>query len=280
MGNRRAGPATAVILAWMLPGIVLAGSSNHAVGKALSHGCANPVFEDNFAGEKISRDKWNVLIHRKPPGDVPPTGLQNYTDETVSTGVNGLRIQIKRSENGEYTSGRIVSRQTFRYGRFEVSAKLPVGRGLWPAIWMRTPTNLPLNGEIDMVEAFGSDPSSIQSTLHPWRNGHEDRQYCVILKVRADAKIRRRACENVLVELDSDLSKEFHLYAVDWLPDRISWSIDGIQYYTVKTEIPDQPMSLIINLAISPLHDGAPDGSLKPPQYLSVKSVRVCPLGN
>lgn len=240
--------------------------------------CPTPAFEDKFNQESIDTSKWYVLNARKPDGATPRTGLQNYSPDAVHTGPNGLQIALSEKPGPEYWSGRIVTKQTFLYGHIEIQAKLPVGRGLWPALWMRTPTNVPLNGEIDLVEGFGSDPSSIQSTLHPWVDGKEDHQYCAILSVRKTSNIRRSACGSVAkkFQLTADLSKAFHTYAVDWAPDRIVWSFDGIPYFAVNKEIPKSPMAIFINLAISPLHDGEPDKSLKLPQTLSVKKVQAC----
>lgn len=240
--------------------------------------CPTPTFEDKFNQGNVDTTKWYVLNARKPDDTAPRTGLQNYSADAVRTGPDGLQIALSEKPGPEYWSGRIVTKQTFLYGRIEIQAKLPVGRGLWPALWMRTPTNVPLNGEIDLVEGFGSDPSSIQSTLHPWVDGKEDRRYCAILSVRKTSNIRRSACSLVAkkFQLTADLSKAFHTYAVDWAPDRIVWSFDGVPYFAVNKEIPKSPMAIFINLAISPLHDGDPDKSLKLPEVLSVKKVQVC----
>jgi|GEM_PF-6960866 len=242
-------------------------------------GCTIPTFEDNFLDNSLDKMKWSILNARKPEAEHPKSGLQNYSANGVKTGPGGLQIVISEKQPGsQYWSGRIGTKQAFLYGHFEFEAKLPVGRGLWPGLWMRTPTNLPLNGEIDLVEAFGSDPNAFQSTLHPWVDGRENRQYCALISVRGLSTVKRPACATVSdkIKLSSNLSKDFHTYAVDWKPDQITWSLDGIPYFSVREEIPASPMAIFINLAISPLHDGASDESLRLPQILAVRKVRVC----
>ena len=104
-----------------------------------------------------------------------------YSPEAISVN-NGLSLMLRQRTAADdesdvpfrYVSGRIQSRQTYLYGNFEFSARLPAGRGLWPALWLRTPPPAPMDGEIDVIEGHGSRPDVVQSTLHPWHDGNEN----------------------------------------------------------------------------------------------------------
>jgi beta-glucanase (GH16 family) len=118
--------------------------------------------------------------------------LQYYTPDSVSFSGGILHITASQQSTVDpktrlrlqYTSARIQSKQVFLYGHFEFKARLPRGRGLWPALWLRTPPGQPFDGEIDVLEGYGSHPNMIQSTLHPWINGVEPRQYAAWLFVQ------------------------------------------------------------------------------------------------
>ena len=139
----------------------------------------NPVYklvwEDNFDGEKLNLDDWNFEYHE--PGWVNAE-LQAYVDSERNTYVKDgmLYIQaIKEMIDGKpyYTSGRINTQKKhdFQYGRFEVRAKVPSGKGFLPAFWMM-PTDesfygqWPKCGEIDIMEVHGSALSTSYGTLH------------------------------------------------------------------------------------------------------------------
>jgi beta-glucanase (GH16 family) len=209
----------------------------------------------------------------------------NYTKDSVQTGQMLVIFARTADENVSprnehvFVSGRIQSKDTFLYGRFEFVAKLPKGRGIWPALWLRTRMDKPIDGEIDVIEGFGSTPSVIQSTLHPWRDGKEEHYDCVLLRTQKTLRFHRSKCDNVdLKGPERDLSADFHTYTVVWTPDRITWMLDHIAYFTLTRDIPHDPMILVINLSVSSNWDGDLDDSLKLPQALMVKSVSVRPV--
>jgi beta-glucanase (GH16 family) len=122
------------------------------------------VFEDNFDGDTLDAAKWNI-----DEGDGCPdlcgwgnNELQSYSADNISVTNGLLRIEGRRETDGSYTSGRLNSKGKFdfRYGRVEVSARIPSGEGTWPAIWLlhSDPTIYgpwPLSGEIDIMERIG-----------------------------------------------------------------------------------------------------------------------------
>ncbi|MCX7725843.1 MAG: glycoside hydrolase family 16 protein, partial [Chitinispirillaceae bacterium] len=109
--------------------------------------------------------------------------LQYYTKDSLKNAKveNGTLIITARKEKiaqSNYTSARLVTRKKgdWCYGRFEISAKLPKGRGLWPAIWM-LPTDgeyggWPKSGEIDIMENVGFEPNNIYFTIHTEAYNH------------------------------------------------------------------------------------------------------------
>lgn len=147
--------------------------------------------------------------------------LQCYTDSIenawVSDGV--LRIRARREDyNGaHYTSARLTTRGKgdWLFGRIEVRARLPTARGSWPAIWM-LPTDWkfgqwPRSGEIDIMEHVGYDAGTVHGTVHTQSFHH---------------KIGTQIGRHLRVDV-----KEWHTYAVAWLPDRMQFMVDGQEYF-------------------------------------------------
>ena len=145
-----------------------------------------------------------------------------------------MKITAK-AEGAGYTSARIKTQGLFEftYGRVDVRAKLPVGGGTWPAIWMlgaNFPTaGWPDCGEIDIMEAIGNDPGYVQSAIHtPSSFG---------------------ATVNVESTTVTDASDAFHVYSVNWSPNQISFLVDDEIFYTYSPETKDTdtwPFDLVI----------------------------------
>lgn len=155
-----------------------------------------------------------------------------------------------------YTSGMIASWGSFaqRYGVFEMRAKLPRGKALWPAFWL-----LKQSGgwppEIDIAEFIGQEPDRIYNVVHTGDGGH------------------RGAGGPTIV---GDLTKAFHTYTVDWGPTWCVFYFDGREIWRHATP-PDAnaPMFMIINLAVGGKWPGKPDAKTTFPAHLDVDYVRV-----
>lgn len=176
--------------------------------------------------------------------------LQFYTNKDTQNAVvrNGVLIITARKqdkENRNYTSAKLVTRgiKDFKYGRIEVRAKLPAGRGTWPAIWMLgsdiKEAGWPGCGEIDIMEHVGYNKDSIFGTVHSAAYNH----------VKGTQKGKA-----VFV---TEPYTQFHIYAIDWTAEKIDFLLDGNTYFTVRNEHLtqkewpfDQPFYLILNLAI------------------------------
>jgi beta-glucanase (GH16 family) len=180
------------------------------------------------------------------------------------------RWQLSR-ENAQYTSGSITTegKASWKYGRIEVRAKLPTGRGTWPAIWMlgvnHKEAGWPRCGEIDIMENVGYDPDVIHANVHTQAYNH-------VKKTNKGNK--------TTVSKPYD---DFHVYAVEWHADRMEFFVDGRNFFSfanentgVETWPFDQPFYLILNIAIGGGWGGTKgvDESIFP-QRMEVDYVRV-----
>ncbi len=211
-----------------------------------------PVWSDEFEqmGAPDS-SKWEYDIGDGCPGcGWGNNEAQFYTTDSKNSRVeNGyLIIEVhKDSISGKaYSSSRMVSRTNgdWLYGRIEVKAKLPKGKGTWPAIWMLSTENKygrwPASGEIDIMEHVGYDPGVIHGTIHTESYNHRK-------GTQKEGKI--------IIE---DCMDEFHIYAIDWSREKIDFFVDNKLYHTVSRnhnddfkEWPfDQQFHLILNVAV------------------------------
>ena len=209
--------------------------------------------------------------------------LQFYTKrrkENARVENGHLIIEARRdgSESNEYTSARLTSKGKgdWTYGRVEVRAKLPCGRGTWPAIWMLPSVKSygnggwPDNGEIDIMEHVGFDPNIIHGSAHT-------RAYYHVIGTQKTATIKvPNACT------------AFNTYSVEWTPNEIRWYINGTQYFAFADERLtqpaadykqwpfDKPFHLMLNLAVGGNWGGAHgvDESVWP-QRMEIDYVRV-----
>jgi beta-glucanase (GH16 family) len=148
-------------------------------------------------------------------------------------------------EFADYTSASLTTdgRAAWTNGRIEVRAKLPSGRGTWPAIWTLGTdigeVGWPHCGEIDIMEFVGFEPSTIHANIHTYKYNH----------VKKTNKGDRIAV--------ADASEAFHVYAVEWDDRKIDFFVDGRKYFTYRNEGTgrdawpfDREQYLILNLAI------------------------------
>lgn len=183
--------------------------------------------------------------------------LQYYTEgrsENARIEDTALIIELRKEKysSNNYTSARLVtkSKGDWLYGRVEVRAKLPKGKGTWPAIWM-LPTDWayggwPSSGEIDIMEHVGYDQGIIHATVH------------------TDALNHTKGTQVGKTIPVNDCSTQFHVYAVEWYPDRIDAFVDNVKYFTFinrkegYTTWPfDKRFHLILNTAFGGSWGGA-----------------------
>lgn len=229
----------------------------------LSYEGYNLKWEDQFEGNSLNRDDWNVELH--DPGWVN-NELQSYVDSPENIYLEDGSLVLKPvetvNEDGSmsYTSGRIntQNKHDFKYGLFEARVKVPGGQGFLPAFWMMpTDENLygqwPRCGEIDIMEVLGNDTDTSYGTIH-YGNPHSESQGNYTLD-------------------EGSFADEYHVFDVEWEPGKISWYVDGRLIHTednwysategqgeITYPAPfDQPFYIILNLAVGGNWPGNPD---------------------
>jgi beta-glucanase (GH16 family) len=264
------------------------------------------VWSDEFDGDAVDPDKWdfeigNGFFDYRSHAWVAGWGngeLQYYTRSPdnifVRDGLLHIRA-LKESLHGcGYTSARIKTRRrdgaplfVKQYGRFEIRAKVPHGKGLWPALWM-----LPLDeaygpwaasGEIDILEIVGERPREYLGTIH-----------------FGSTYPKRELVTHVHKLADGSTVGEFHVYAVEWEPGEIRWSVDGVVWAKQtfwwscskqrngkglvprrETELNpwpapfDRPFYLVMNVAVGGNFPGVPNATTQFPADLVIDYVRV-----
>jgi len=264
------------------------------------------VWSDEFDGKEIDRAKWdfdigNGFYDYNANQWIRGWGndeLQYYTRDADNAfqkdGMLHIRAIKESLHNCGYSSARMKSRKkdgselfNKTYGKFEFRAKLPIGQGVWPALWMLPQKDTfgtwPASGEIDILEARGQEPNKILGTLH------------FGAKWPANTHISK---DTVLP--NNGTIEDFHTYAIEWEPGEIRWLLDGKTYATQsfwwsssKTDgtkgvnptkeadlntwpAPfDQPFYLVMNLAVGGKFLGNPDKSTAFPVEMVVDYVRV-----
>jgi beta-glucanase (GH16 family) len=163
--------------------------------------------------------------------------------------INALKEDYK---GFKYTSARLITRLKgdWLYGRFEIKAKLPSGRGMWPAIWM-LPTDgvyggWPSGGEIDIMENVGYDPFWIVASAHTYSYNHKQ-------GTQKNNKISVTDCYDA-----------FHVYALEWDANEFRAYVDSTLYFTFKNEGTgymvwpfDKRFHILLNVAVGGNWGGA-----------------------
>jgi beta-glucanase (GH16 family) len=223
--------------------------------------------EFNYTGLPDSK-KWvfeEGFVRNNEPQYYTKGRLQNCRVADGNLVITALKEDF---EGAKYTSASINTKGIYGFtlGRIEVRAKLPNGRGVWPAIWTvgtnSDQVGWPACGEIDIMEYWGHNPNSIHANVHTgdynWTNGNG----------RGGKIIFEKPWE------------EFHIYALEWYPDRLDFYFDDTLFYSCKKkgegigEWPFiAPQYLLINLALISGEPGI-DDSIFPMEYL-VDYVRI-----
>ena len=249
------------------------------------------VWADEFDGAGMPDDsRWSI--------DQWPARKVNDEDQAYTARSSNVRLENGRLileahkehyNDAQYTSGRVhgLGLGDILYGRVDIRAKLPAGRGLWSALWM-LPSDpykyattcddgvdwqgnadcdaWPNSGEIDIMEHVGYDMRRVHSTVHTQR----------FFSSGPDLR-------NASIEVD-DVASEFHVYSLVWTPDSIRVMVDGVEFYhymRLANDWKDWPFDhsfhLIMNLAVGGLW-GRAGGGIDPdvfPAKLEVDYVRV-----
>jgi beta-glucanase (GH16 family) len=196
--------------------------------------------------------------------------LQCYVADGVRVEHGTLRLtaerDVTRCEGGTfgYRSGMVSGvarggpRHAFRYGFFEMRARVPTGRGLLPAFWL-LPASEASEPEIDVMEILGHAPRVVRMHYH-WRDGDDDER-----SIGA-------------TWTGEDLSAGWHTFAVHWTPRRVRWFVDGVPRWSVtadRAELPRQPMYMLATLAVGGDYPGPPSDDTGFPATFEIDYIRV-----
>lgn len=235
------------------------------------------VFAEEFNGKRLDRRKWTRCYWWDKNGctNLANNELQWYMPDNVSVGNGYLRLTAKpekvighEGRTFDYTSGMVTTGRDYlerakpdrfatKYGYFEIRARVPRGKGLWPAIWLLPSTQEP-RPEIDILEVLGHATDTYEMHLH-----YLDKQN----SWQSDGKSAKT----------TDLAGGWHVYGLDWSKDAVVWYLDGKEMwrYTKTEGISQEPMYLLINLAVGGNWPGSPNAKTKFPADFLIDYVRV-----
>jgi beta-glucanase (GH16 family) len=238
-------------------------------------------WSDEFDGADGSRPDPSRWVYDLGGNGWGNEELETYTDRAENARIEGgalvitARAERFKGSDGisrDYTSARLKTLGRFAqaYGRFEARIKIPRGQGIWPAFWMMgvniDSRGWPEDGELDVMENIGREPTTVHGTFHgPGYSG-------------ADA---------IGMPFQSPDGRPFadayHLYAIEWEPSEIRWYVDNHHYQTRKpSDLPagarwvfDHEMFMLLNVAVGGSWPGNPDQTTVFPQQMLVDYVRV-----
>jgi hypothetical protein len=231
------------------------------------------VWSDEFDGNTINTAAWTFETgNNNGWGNAE---LENYTGRTQNAFVSkgNLIIEARKESlaGSAYTSARMITKnkQVFTYGRIDIRAKVPTGKGIWPALWMLgnniDQAGWPACGEMDIMELVGQEPNKVHGTLHWGANTtlHASKEAGYVLP-------------------SGTFDQQFHVFSMVWIKDQVQIYIDDILYNTITTSNTagsNYPFNsnffFIFNVAVGGTWPGPPDANTVFPQRMIVDYVRV-----
>ncbi|PLV58646.1 carbohydrate binding domain-containing protein [Thermotoga sp. KOL6] len=241
------------------------------------------VWSQEFDDGVVDPNVWNFEIGNGHAKGIPGWGngeLEYYTDRNAFVENGCLVIEARKEQvtdeygTYDYTSARMTTEGKFeiKYGKIEIRAKLPKGKGIWPALWMLGnnigEVGWPACGEIDIMEMLGHDTRTVYGTAHgPGYSGG------------ASISVAYKLPEGV-----PDFSEDFHVFSIEWDEDEVEWYVDGQLYHVLSKDeleelglewVFDHPFFLIVNVAVGGYWPGYPDNTTQFPQRMYIDYIRV-----
>ena len=232
----------------------------------------NQTWADEFEGTTVDTTKWDPILWTTPFNNEQ----QAYHPSRVTVSDGNLVLTADDANFGgkSYTSGKVESKYTQQYGRWEIRAKLPGTQGTWPAIWLLPDTSVypwPSQGEIDIMENRGHQPELTSSAYH-WGPNFQTRQFTFE---------EQEATNGGQAENYHD---EFHTYAVEWDATKLRFFVDDVHYQTISNARTggflgrqSAPVETVLNVAVGGdfLGGEQPNGSSVWPQQMLIDYVRI-----
>lgn len=257
----------------------------------LDYRCWTRTFADEFDSLSLRDTSSGTWTTAYTWGDGGINNEKQYYVDPRQHGINPFRIDdgvlhieakptsaqhLSKVRNLPYTSGLLTSEASFDqiYGLFEIRARLPEGRGLWPAFWL-LPTDkkkwrergywrLP---EIDIMEFLGHEESVYYATVHtrtpPAPGGRMTEAGYTVYGTSVDTGV--------------DLTRDYHVYGLEWNEDELIWYFDGrpVKREPTPQDSRNDRKYILINLAVGGNWPGDPDPDTQLPAHYSIDYVRV-----
>jgi hypothetical protein len=229
------------------------------------------VWNEEFNGKTLNSAIWTYETGGSGWGN---NELENYTNSQNNSFCSGgyLIIEARKESSGSrnYSSARIISKdkKMFTYGRIDIRAKLPKGKGIWPALWMLgnniSEMGWPACGELDIMELLGHEPQKVYGTMHWGPPGGGSTH------IGGDVTLS-----------SGNFFDSFHVFSLKWELNQLTFLVDNVPYFTgTKVQVGgsypfDKPFFFIMNVAVGGNWPGDPDNTTVFPQRMIVDYIKV-----
>jgi beta-glucanase (GH16 family) len=232
------------------------------------------IWSDEFNGAEIDETDWTFEIGDGCPGlcGWGNNELEYYRKENASIINGNLVIEARQEAFGSrsYTSSRMITKGKFdfKYGRVDIRAALPEGKGVWPALWMLganiDAVSWPKCGEIDIMEKIGG--------------GIEERKVHGTVHWFADAYANYGG--SFTSPTSGIFNDKFHVFSLTWDAEFIRWYVDDVEFHVIDIRPSHldefrENFFLLLNVAVGGNWPGSPDGTTRFPQRMIVDYIRV-----
>ena len=234
------------------------------------------VWEEGFQGTNLNSEVWNYELGDGCPGNCNwgNNELQFYQEKNAQLSDGYLIIEGKKETVGgkNYTSSRLTTqrKKSFKYGRIDIRAAVPEGKGYWPALWMLgdniPQVSWPACGEIDIMEASGDKINRVVGTAH----------------FGATVAQHRFRTGATFSTGEYDFNTSFNVFSIIWEENKIQWLVNNVPYHQLTpSDLNGQPYPFnqsfffIINLAIGGNFPGSPDARTVFPRWFVVDYIKV-----
>jgi beta-glucanase (GH16 family) len=228
-------------------------------------------WSDEFDASSLDQSKWVYEVKDVWYNNELQATTNRRDNVTLASGNLNIIARAETYNGRSYTSGRIITKgkMDFNFGRLDVRAKVPKGKGIWPAIWMLGSNDStapwPNCGEIDIMELRGSIPNVNNSTVH-YGTSNADHKY-------------KGTQYTLPANTNGDFSTDYHLFSCIRSLNQMRFYVDGNLYYTLTpndvSPYPfNNPFYAILNVAVGGDFDGNPTAATTFPQTMLVDYVR------
>lgn len=224
------------------------------------------VWSDEFDGSALNMDNWGYDLGGGGWGN---NEWQVYTNTSENSFLSDGKLNIRATKlYSYYYSARLLTKgkKEFTYGRIDIRARMPFGKGIWPALWMLganfQQVGWPRCGEIDIMEYLGHIQSQVHGTLHYYDYGHTFKTGTYTLPG------------------NQSFHDAFHVFTIVWQENTIKWYVDYQQFHQLTdTQVEfgafRLPQFFICNVAVGGNWPGYPDDTTVFPQTMEIDYIRV-----